>query len=416
MTSRWRVAGRGAWAIADQALFAASNFVLNLLIARWMGPEEYGVFGVAFAVFLLVSLAQTALIIDPLLVFGVGRWRDSFRRYLGQVLRSQLALAAVGSLAVAAASLVVSLVQGGGPLAAALLTLAWVAPCVAVQWMLRRACYVHGHPSTAAAGGALYMVLLIALAFLARATIGLSATTALALLAIASVLVSAFLAWRLAALLPTDVASDEVPDGTSMLVAHWGFGRWILASYLLGWMATDVFYVVLAPQHGYAAVGAVRATFNLVQPILHVITAVGTTALVSFVGLVRSQHPRLPILPWWAGMTALGAAYSLALLPSASFLMELVYGATFEVDLTVAWFLGLLPIPAATQVAFSTILRALERSRELFLANLVTAAVAAAIGVPLAWSFGAAGAAGAMLLTGTTAALATGWQLWRVRR
>jgi len=31
---------RGVWAIVDQALFALSNLLLNVLLARWLSPRD----------------------------------------------------------------------------------------------------------------------------------------------------------------------------------------------------------------------------------------------------------------------------------------------------------------------------------------------------------------------------------------
>jgi len=43
--------GKGGLAVVDQALFAGSNFLLSILLARWLTPAEYGAFAVADAVF-----------------------------------------------------------------------------------------------------------------------------------------------------------------------------------------------------------------------------------------------------------------------------------------------------------------------------------------------------------------------------
>ena len=49
---------RGFWAIVDQALFAVSNLIINVLLARWLSPREYGAFVTAYVVLLLVSVAR----------------------------------------------------------------------------------------------------------------------------------------------------------------------------------------------------------------------------------------------------------------------------------------------------------------------------------------------------------------------
>ena len=37
---------RGTWAVADQGFFAAGSVLLNVLLARWLAPQEYGAFAV----------------------------------------------------------------------------------------------------------------------------------------------------------------------------------------------------------------------------------------------------------------------------------------------------------------------------------------------------------------------------------
>ena len=38
---------KGSLAVLDQGLFSGANFVVNILLARWLTPEEYGAFAVA---------------------------------------------------------------------------------------------------------------------------------------------------------------------------------------------------------------------------------------------------------------------------------------------------------------------------------------------------------------------------------
>ena len=67
----WRGwATKGAWAVTDQGLFALSNFGVSVLLARWLTPDGYGSFAVAFSILLLIGTLQTALLTEPMLVFG----------------------------------------------------------------------------------------------------------------------------------------------------------------------------------------------------------------------------------------------------------------------------------------------------------------------------------------------------------
>src|SRR5829696_8092535 len=77
---------KGFWAVADQGLFATSNFVLNIMLARWLSPQDYGAFAAMFAVFLLVGTIHTGLLTEPMLVFGSARYKDRLSEYLGTLL------------------------------------------------------------------------------------------------------------------------------------------------------------------------------------------------------------------------------------------------------------------------------------------------------------------------------------------
>src|SRR4051812_19498262 len=85
--ARWLAwAHRGGLSILDQGLFAGANFVLNILLARWLEPEAYGAFTLAYSVFLFIGAFYMALFMEPFLIYAAGERRGQFRRYLGFVL------------------------------------------------------------------------------------------------------------------------------------------------------------------------------------------------------------------------------------------------------------------------------------------------------------------------------------------
>ena len=65
--------GKGFWALLDQGLFSGANFLVNILLARWLPPEEYGAFAVAMSVFYLLAGFHTAVLTEPMMVFGAGK-------------------------------------------------------------------------------------------------------------------------------------------------------------------------------------------------------------------------------------------------------------------------------------------------------------------------------------------------------
>src|SRR5207247_11135829 len=117
---RWL--GREFWAVTDQGLFAVSNFALNVLLARWLAPQDYGAFAVAFAVFLLLGTFHSSLLIEPMLVFGPGRYRRRLSEYVGVLLYGHSGFAVLGSL-------VLLLACVGGRLAGAGVLSEWRGRC-----------------------------------------------------------------------------------------------------------------------------------------------------------------------------------------------------------------------------------------------------------------------------------------------
>ena len=82
--------GRFGWALADQVLSSATNFLLGLLVARTVGPRELGAFSMAYATFTF-SLGAVRAIAGELLVVrhsavSADEWRDGVKRAAGTAL------------------------------------------------------------------------------------------------------------------------------------------------------------------------------------------------------------------------------------------------------------------------------------------------------------------------------------------
>ena len=77
---------KGSFAILDQGLFAGTNFLINIFLARWLEPAQYGAFATAYSIFLLLGTFHTAILTEPMLVFGSGKYSRRFHEYLGFLL------------------------------------------------------------------------------------------------------------------------------------------------------------------------------------------------------------------------------------------------------------------------------------------------------------------------------------------
>ena len=194
VAKRW--VGRGFWAIMDQGLFAVSNFGLNVLLARWLAPTDYGAFSVAYTIFLLLGTFHTAILTEPMLVFGPGKYKERLGAYLGVLLRGHWLFGALTGTLFAAAGLALWRF-GHSPLTPAILGLAVAAPFILFQWLMRRACYVNLQPRLAASAGAIYMALMAAGVLGVYHYGWLGAATALLVMAAASLVSGLWLVYQL---------------------------------------------------------------------------------------------------------------------------------------------------------------------------------------------------------------------------
>src|SRR5437899_6629792 len=58
------------WPFADQGVVSLGNFVTNWLMAKYLAPAEYGIFGLLFGVLLFANSLHSSLITTPLGVAG----------------------------------------------------------------------------------------------------------------------------------------------------------------------------------------------------------------------------------------------------------------------------------------------------------------------------------------------------------
>ena len=65
-----RFLGREIWALTDQSVVSATNFLTNVMLARFMGLREFGVFALAWMSVLFVNSLQSALMIAPMMSIG----------------------------------------------------------------------------------------------------------------------------------------------------------------------------------------------------------------------------------------------------------------------------------------------------------------------------------------------------------
>lgn len=390
--------GKGLAAILDQGLVSGSNFLLTVLLARWLQPEQYGAYALAFAIFLLLSLLQHALLLEPMSVLGPSLYRGRRRDYLGSLLWIYAVLAAAIMALLGIASLVAYYLALPGGMAGALAGLTLAAPCVLLLWLVRRAFYLELAPGQAASSSVFYCALLLGGLVIVYRSGWLSPFTAYLLMALAALLVTVL---RLLRLKPVVSRRANPLSIREVWQQHWAYGRWSLATAVLSWLPHHSLPLLTIIFVSMAEVGGLRAVMNILLPVNHTVVAISLLFLPYVSGLfgergaaaTRTPVQRVSILYLSGGV----AYWALATLFKEPIFHALYGGKYMEFVYLVPWACAASVFGTVMHASFIG-LRAMQSPASVFVANSAGAAVTLVLGIAGAWMYGLPGAIGAYAL------------------
>jgi O-antigen/teichoic acid export membrane protein len=396
---RWRwisLTSKAFLAVIDQALTAASHFLIGLLLARWLLPTEYGAYSLGFAIFLLLSLAHQAILLEPQRIFGPSEYADLEQDYFGVLLWIHLGVACLITLALGLAACITAVMPGFASLSPALAGLAVAVPWVLLLWLIRGVFYVRMSPQGALRGNFIYaFVLLVGIVCIRK--LGLTSAFSVFLCMGAAALISSLV--MLQHLKPVISLKHNSLNAFSTLQQHWHYGRWLLLSSALSWFSSDVYYAILSGVSGLAAAGQLRALMNFALPLLQTCNALSLFAL-PYVCRIYTEKgsAALRSLTWrltWIYGT-LSVVYWAVIITLRYELLHSIYDAQYNYLASSVVFIAASSLPLSIAFVPALIMRTLRLSSSLLRVNVASSAVALLIGIPITKQFGLAGALAAM--------------------
>ncbi len=406
-------ARKSALAVSDQALFSGANFLVNILLARWLAPAEYGAFSLAYTVFLFFAVLHSAVLIEPMMVFGSGKYRPVFGAYLRVLVGGHLAMTAAASLLLFAVAMILERVYSVAA-GQALIGLAWSAAAILLFWLVRRVFYVLLEPGRAVAGGAIYFVVLMGGVAGLQSAGWLTTTTAFLAMGLAGGVAS------LALLARFQATRWEACPASSVVKDHWRYGKWAVASSAISWFPGSIYYMLLPAWLGLEATAGLRALMNFIMPVLQAISALGMLLLPT---LVRDRDAGGPggmnrTMLLFLGLFCTGAlVYGVALFALHHSIFSLFYAGKYAQYAGLPFLLAaLLPLGTCATAVLGDGLRALERPDRTFWCYLGSAVSSLAVGIPLARSFGITGALIGLHISSIVTAALMGWFYLQQRR
>jgi len=389
--------GKASLAVLDQGVMTGSNFIVGVLLARWLAPAQYGAYAIAYALFLLLSLIFQALILEPMSVFGPSTYRERLREYFGILLRVYIGLSLLLLLVLGVSSWVEGRLMHANALSSAIAGIAVATPCILLLWLTRNAFYVKLSPKGSMVGGCLYGVLLL-LGILVLQRRGQISPLTVFLLMAATALVAALV--QFIRLKPVYRAGPGMTL-RSVCVQHWSYGRWILASSFVVWIPSNIYYVLFSGHSMMLPAAELRALLNLTLPVGQTATALSLLAQ-PYAAQRESSHVSASVISLVRKVTVLFAAgaagYWVILVLFSTQALHALYADKYTgLSPLVPW-VGLSSILAVAAHGPGIGLRAVRSTSSVFAAFCVSSGITVCVGIPATLIFGVPGAVATLVL------------------
>jgi len=383
-------------ALMDQGFISGSNFMIGIVLARWLTPDAYGSYALAFSVLLLLLPVYQSLLLEPMTVFGASSYRRSLRAYFKRLLAMHVTVAAAIVAVLGAFAVIVRYRAPSGPLPGALVGVTIAAPCILLFWLVRRVFYLGLSLVPAASAAGLYFTILISGMYAAYRFHRLSPLSAFLVMGLGALITSLLLL----VCLKRQLASGETVSGSRELWRrHWEYGRWALASCIAGWVPTYIYYPLLSSSSGMASVGELRALTNLALPLFQTYTALSMVFL-PHIARIRADKGSEQAMAFTRNVTMIfvsGAILYWALvLPFRTVVFHLLYSGKYS---EVGYLVPLVALESVLWCATcgpATALRGIESPASVFWARCASSAVSVVVGIAVTLTYGIHGALWAM--------------------
>jgi O-antigen/teichoic acid export membrane protein len=376
---------RSAWALTDQAIVSAGNFITTALMIGFMRRDEFARFGICFEVMCYLNSLQTSLVTYPLTVRGTSANEDRLRKLASTCLIFTLCLAPIAMLGMGIATRLLGRFQFAPWAIFAIL--AWQA-----QETTRRTLLCQFKYATALPGDTIgYFAQAVCMFFLARRG-ELTLSTAFASMGITSVLGCLLQCFQIG------LAKVKLSELKTLAADFWAFGRWSLCSNISTIFTDFSFNWLLAAHGGLDASAAFQVMGNLTKPcntVMNAIPNVATPAAARARNEGGFPAARRAMIRYFSLGALVMSPYVLLLAISPKLIMRILYphsAGAYERFAMVARVNIIALILGYVSNGMGTFLAALEETRFQFISSIVNTIAVLTIGLPLTFFGGLWGA------------------------
>lgn len=378
---------KGSLSILDHGLYSGANFILSVLLARWLLPSHYGVYSIAFAVYQFAFQAHNAIMLEPMSVLGPANMYERLTDYVGSQIKLHFVFSFFASLTICIVGLTVLFFNQ--LLGIVLIIMSIVLSFILLPLLMRRGFYIFRKPQYALFGSVIYAIILGGGLLAIRVVSDVSVQLAFPLLGFAGLVSGSYLIRRMP---PNQSTSTPI---AATLSSNWKYGRWLLYSSFLIALAAQAQTFVVGSFLGLSDAGAFRALQNFIQPIILLFTAVSAFLLPSMsYDFGKGDITRLKRKGKYlfALFLVVSVSFEVFLLLYAPTLESVLYDGRFSSYRYLIPLWGLVPIAAVLTYVYYFLLQSVQQPKAILLGSLGWSGTSLILALILSAQWGIAGA------------------------
>lgn len=369
--------------LLDQAIVSGSNFIMGILIARFLGIEQFGIFGFIYLIYLFGLGLQQAFFVIPLYSLGAGLDDFKNKTYLDSLLLLQLlssvifAIVCVFGIMILPFNFSDEIVPLSGLIGA-------TSFLILVQDFIRRL-FLYKRElkkllviDLIAYGSQILFLLLVFF------TEKLELESCLAIVCSSMFLAVVFGFYKINR---PQFVKKSIKDSFR---THWVYSKWLLARAILTYSSGNFFIIAAGTILGPVAIGAIKMGQNL-----HGVINVFFLAIENHVPIVSAKlykHKGKSALFTYLKNTSLVSiivcsVFGCTVVVFSNWLISTLYGSEYQVYSYVLIWFAILNLLVCIAMPFRFILRTFEKTKDLFLATLFAAVFGLLFAYPLIHNF-----------------------------
>jgi len=369
-------------ALIDQMIVSGVNFITSILLARYLGIEEFGKYTLVWIVVAFALAIQHAAINSAMMSIGPKQREEDRPAYYGGLVLQLLIFACAVSLLVLIGFLWIDRffpewhVGGlGFPLAVAIFA-------VLLQDFFRRYFFTREQLVRAFVNDAIRYLGQITILIALFVSFQVPMDTAGVLWVIATMALAA----TLYGIFCVEGIKVSLPALANVTRRHWGFSKWYTASGIMQWATGNLFIVVSGALLGTVAVGALKAAQSLMG-VVHIINMGLENVVLVRAAKYFHQGGKKVLSNYLKQVALFGGAVTIAISLVAAvmpeFWLSLVFGQEYRgYGFLLQWYAGIY-IVVFLGFPLRNGLKAMEQAQSIFKAYVLMTCFSVAAAYPL---------------------------------